>query len=83
MSAGVVHELARTGRADRQALHRLARSLHRLDAADPDGLDGELTMVSSGSLGGAHVLAQLWERLGVAPQLRELVQEREFESNFE
>jgi hypothetical protein len=40
-------------------------------------------MVSSGSLGGAHVLAQLWERLGVAPQLRELVRERESESNFE
>lgn len=81
--AEVVHNFGRADRVDRQALHRLARSLHRLDGEDPEGLDGELAVVRSRPLGGAHVLAQLWERLGIAQQLRELLQEREFERDIE
>jgi hypothetical protein len=60
----------------------LAHSLRRLEQGENDG-DGELAVVRSRAIGGAHVLAALWERLGVRTQLQELLQEREFDSDIE
>jgi hypothetical protein len=81
--AEVVHNFGRADRVDRQALHRLARSLHRLDGEGTGELASELAVVRSRPVGGAHVLEALWERLEIGAQLRELLQEREYESEME
>ena len=81
--AEVVHNFGRADQVDREALHRLARSLHRLDAVESEGWDAGLVVQRSRPLGGAHVLQHLWEQLGIAAQLRELLQEREFEIDVE
>ncbi len=81
--AEVVHNFGRADQVDREALHRLARSLHRLDAVESEGSDAGLVVQRSRPLGGAHLLQHLWEQLGIAAQLRELLQEREFESDVE
>ena len=81
--AEVVHNFGRADQVDREALHRLARSLHRLDAGAGGVLDAGLAVERSRPLGGVHVLHHLWEQLGIAEQLRELLQEREFESDVE
>lgn len=79
--AEVVHNFGRSDQVDREALHRLARSLHRLDAGA--GGEGDLQVVRCRAAGGAHALAHLWQRLGVREQLRELLQERCFEVDVE
>ena len=76
----VIHNFGRKDRVDPEALRRLAHSLRRLEVGDADA---ELGVERSRPLGGAHVLQHLWEQLGIAQQLRELLQEREFESDVE
>ncbi|MGH7758352.1 MAG: IS1634 family transposase [Candidatus Dormibacteria bacterium] len=76
----VIHTFGRRDQVDPDALRRLAQSLRRLDQGQSqDGLE----VVSAKPLGGAHVLAALWERLGIRDQLKELLQEREFDSDME
>ena len=76
----VIHNFGRKDQVDPEALRRLAHSLRRLEVGDADA---ELGVERSRPLGGAHVLQHLWEQLGLAQQLGELLQEREFESDVE
>ncbi len=75
----VIHNFGRADQVDPEALRRLARSLARLDQPEvAGGHQDELSVERSRRLGGAHVLAALWDRLGIAEQLRTLLRERGF-----
>lgn len=71
--AQVLHSFGREDQLDRDALTRLVRSLSRYLGEPPPelpapasaaGASGELTFVSSRSLGGPWLLDGLWHRLG-------------------
>ena len=79
--AAVVSNFGRTDQVDREALHRRARSLHRLDAGE--GSEFGLVVERSRPLGGTHVLEHLWQQLGIAAQPRELLEGQEYESDVE
>jgi hypothetical protein len=78
-----VYNFGRADRVDREALRRLARSLQRLDQAAASSGDAELSVERSRPLGGSYTLAVLWDRLGIAEQLRGLLREREFGADVE
>jgi transposase len=79
----VIHNFGRADEVDPEALHRLARSLQRLDQPDSGVGEAELSLERSRPLGGAYVLAALWDRLGIAAQLRALLEERGFAIDVE
>ncbi len=79
----VVYNFGRADQVDLDALHRLARSLERLDHPDTGERHGELQVERSRPLGGAVVLAALWDRLGIADELRRLLRERGFGVDIE
>ena len=79
----VIYNFGRAESVDPEALRRLARSLERLDRPGDGDHPGELSVERSRPLGGAHVLAALWERLGIAEQLRSLLRERGFSVDVE
>ena len=80
--AEVIYSFGREDAASRAALERLAGSLSRFLAVDPDlqaGLfaAGEgFTYEGSRPLGGTFVLDALWQRLGIDAQLRRLLEGR-------
>jgi hypothetical protein len=72
VEARVVHSFGRADRLDRAALERLVRSIRRvLDAdtgttpADTKDLERGIEIEASFELGVAHVVEQLWARLGI------------------
>ena len=79
----VIYNFGRAESVDPEALRRLARSLERLDRSDVGDHPGELSVERSRPLGGAYVLAALWDRLGIAEQLRTLLRERGFAVDIE
>jgi len=79
----VIYNFGRSDQVDPNALHRLARSLERLDEPVPGERHGELWVQRSRPLGGAVVLAALWDRLGIADELRRLLRERGFAVDIE
>jgi hypothetical protein len=77
--AQVIHSFGREDRLDREALVRLVRSITRfldpeqaLQAQAPEGL----RFLDSRPMGGAFVLDQLWQRLGVGAALRRVAARR-------
>jgi hypothetical protein len=71
--AKVIHNFGRTDKVDKEALTRLVSSFSWiLDPAgtNPTVASSGVEIVDSGRLGGAFVLDQLWERLGIAAALR-------------
>ena len=71
--AKVIHNFGRADKVDKEALARLASSISRV--LDPIGAAPALTssdveIVDSRRLGGAFVLDQMWERLGIGAALR-------------
>ena len=61
----VVHSFGREDRLDRAAVERLAGSLGRLLGREPAGAAPELAYAGSVAFGGAYLLGQLWQRLGI------------------
>jgi hypothetical protein len=62
----VVHSFGREDQLDRAAVERLAGSLGRLLGQEPAGAVPELAYAGSVAFGGAYLLDQLWQRLGIS-----------------
>ena len=78
-SAKVIHNFGRADTVDRDALARLVGSISRF--LDPEQAiaaahTGEIDILDSRRFGGAWVLDQLWERLGVGAALHRVAAER-------
>jgi len=71
--ARVIHNFGRADKVDKDALARLVSSISRildLPEAGSSVVGAGVEIVDSRRLGGAFVLDQLWERLGIADALR-------------
>jgi len=78
-SAKVIHNFGRADTVDREALARLVASISRF--LDPEQAiaaahTGDIEVLDSRRFGGAWVLDQLWERLGVGAALRGVAEGR-------
>jgi hypothetical protein len=78
VEAKVVHSFGRADRLDRAALERLVRSIRRVLEADAGeapaeekGRAGAIEIEASFDLGVAHVVEQLWARLGIGRAIAE------------
>ena len=82
-SAKVIHNFGRAEAVDRDALARLVASISRF--LDPQQAiaaahTGEIDILDSRRFGGAWVLDQLWERLGVGAALRRVAADRRLDA---
>lgn len=71
--AKVIHNFGRKDKVDKEALARLVSSISRILDLPMTGssvTSSDIEIVDSRRLGGAFVLDQLWERLGIADALR-------------
>jgi hypothetical protein len=78
-SAKVIHNFGRAETVDRDALARLVASISRfLDPQQAIGAahTGQIEIVDSRRFGGAWLLGQLWERLGIGAALRRVAADR-------
>lgn len=81
--AKVIHNFGRTDQVDREALRRLVSSISRfLEPAEliAASAGSEVEIVDSRRFGGAFVLGELWERLGIGEALREVAEGRRLEA---
>ena len=83
-SAKVIHNFGRAEAVDRDALARLVASISRF--LDPQQAiaaahAGEIEVLDSRRFGGAWVLDQLWERLGVGAALHRLAADRRLDAD--
>ena len=82
-SARVIHNFGRTDAVDRDALARLVASISRfLDPAQAieAAHTGEIEILDSRRFGGAWLLDQLWERLGIGAALHRVAAERRLDA---
>jgi hypothetical protein len=82
-SAKVIHNFGRADAVDRDALARLVGSISRF--LDPEqaiaaARTGEIDVLDSRRFGGAWVLDQLWERLGIGAALHRVAAERRLDA---
>ena len=71
--AKVIHNFGRKDKVDKEALARLVSSISRildLPVVGTSIASSDIEIVDSRRLGGAFVLDQMWERLGIADALR-------------
>ena len=70
--AKVIHNLGRKDKVDKEALARLVSSISRIldPAATGSSLASDVEIVDSRRFGGAFVLDEMWQRLGIAEALR-------------
>jgi transposase len=83
-SAKVIHNFGRADTVDRDALARLVASISRF--LDPEqaiaaAQTGEIDILDSRRFGGAWLLDQLWERLGVGAALHRVAAERRLDAD--
>jgi len=81
--AKVIHNFGRKDKVDKEALARLVSSISRildLPMTESTAASSELEIVDSRRLGGAFVLDQLWDRLGVADALRSAAKGRRIDA---
>ncbi|EQD38155.1 transposase IS4 family protein, partial [mine drainage metagenome] len=77
--AKVIHNFGRADKVDREALRRLVSSISRfLEPAEAvAAVEGsEVEIVDARRFGGAHVLDELWQRLGIAKALMDAAARR-------
>ena len=70
--ARVIHNFGRKDKVDKEALRRLVSSISRVldqPMADSSLRASDIEIVDSRRLGGAFVLDQIWERLGISSAL--------------
>ena len=82
--AKVIHNFGRKDKVDKEALARLVSSISRiLDLPMTESSVGssDIEIVDSRRLGGAFVLDQLWERLGMAEALRSEAKDRRIDAD--
>ena len=82
-SAKVIHNFGRADAVDRDALARLVASISRfLDPARAieAAHTGEIEILDSRRFGGAWLLGQLWERLGIGAALHRVAAERRLDA---
>ncbi len=82
-SAKVIHNFGRADAVDRDALARLVASISRfLDPAQAieAAHTGEIEILDSRRFGGAWLLGQLWERLGIGAALHRVAAERRLDA---
>jgi hypothetical protein len=82
-SAKVIHNFGRADAVDRAALARLVASISRfLDPAQAIAAAraGDIEILESRRFGGAWVLDQLWERLGIGAALHRIAAERRLDA---
>jgi hypothetical protein len=82
-SAKVIHNFGRADAIDRDALARLVASISRF--LDPEQAiaaahAGEIEVLDSRRVGGAWVLDQLWERLGIGAALHRIAAQRRLDA---
>ncbi len=83
--AKVIHNFGRKDKVDKEALARLVSSISRildLPMTDSSVAASDVEIVDSRRLGGAFVLDQLWDRLGIADALRTVAQGRRFDGDL-
>ncbi|MDA8184425.1 MAG: IS1634 family transposase [Actinomycetota bacterium] len=83
--AKVIHNFGRKDKVDKEALARLVSSISRildLPMTDASVASGDVELVDSRRLGGAFVLDQLWDRLGIADALRSVAVGRRLDGEF-
>ena len=83
-SARVIHNFGRADTVDRDALARLVASISRF--LDPEQAitaahTGEIEILDSRRVGGAWVLDQLWDRLGIGAALRRVGADRRLDAD--
>lgn len=80
--AKVIHNFGRASKVDKEALARLVSSISRVlgDTGVTPATSPEVEIVDSRRLGGAFVLDQLWDRLGVGGALREAAKGRRLDA---
>jgi hypothetical protein len=83
--AKVIHNFGRADRIDREALRRLVASISRfLEPVEAvvamEGSDVEI--VDARRFGGAYVLDELWQRLGIARALRHAARDRRLDGEL-
>ena len=87
--ARVVSHLGREDGVDRDGLARLVASIQRFlgggdgMTAAAGGLFGEFALVGAWELGGPHVIASVWEELGLATTLRRAARRGRFTTDVE
>lgn len=84
----IVYNFGREEKVDKEALRRLVRSINRFlgpEEALRGEVDGKtgLRFIASKSLGGAWVLDQLWEKLGIGQALERSAKERRYRAPVE
>jgi hypothetical protein len=80
--AKVIHNFGRASKVDKAALARLVSSISRVlgDTGATPVTSSEVEIVDSRRLGGAFVLDQMWERLGIGAALREAAKGRRLDA---
>lgn len=82
--AKVIHNFGRKDKVDKEALARLVSSISRildLPMTDTSVASSDIEIVDSRRLGGAFVLDQMWERLGIADALRSSAKGRRIDAD--
>ena len=81
-SAKVIHNFGRADTVDRDALVRLVSSISRFlepEQAIAAAHAGDIEVLDSRRFGGAWLLDQLWERLGIGAALHRVAEDRRIE----
>jgi hypothetical protein len=82
--AKVIHNFGRKDKVDKEALARLVSSISRildLPMTESSVASSDVEIVDSRRLGGAFVLDQMWERLGIADALRAAAKGRRIDAD--
>ena len=82
--AKVIHNFGRKDKVDKEALARLVSSISRildLPATGSSLAGSDVEIVDSRRLGGAFVLDQMWDRLGIADALRSSAKGRRIDAD--
>jgi hypothetical protein len=82
--AKVIHNFGRKDKVDKEALARLVSSISRildLPATGSSLAGSDIEIVDSRRLGGAFVLDQMWERLGISDALRSSAKGRRIDAD--
>jgi hypothetical protein len=83
--AKVIHNFGRKDKVDKEALARLVSSISRildLPTTSSSVASSDIEIVDSRRLGGAFVLDQMWERLGIAAALRSSAKDRRIDGDL-
>ena len=82
--AKVIHNFGRADKVDKDALARLVSSISRVldtSATGAPSVSGDVEIIDSRRLGGAFVLDQMWDRLGISTALRSVAEGRRLDAD--